>query len=207
MISLLDWMWTLPNHRLVPLFDTDGQLLVRTKESGPHRKRLLCRSPAMEAAIIEMVELGIQQPEWAGVLYVMGWGTGVSFRPLYVGKAEKKGLKKPLSGNLVKLGRDKSKFARWGDGLDYHIGDLSQAMFVFGGYRPPTRKYRRWADRLFTQFDPPLLREPVHLYLAGWTEMSSGPSELLTSLASAEKEVIALASAMFPETLLNVDGV
>lgn len=206
MISLLDWLWSVPDHRLVPLFDTDG-LAVMTKESGPDRKRLLCRSPAMEAAVIEVVEPGLLRADWHGLLYIMGWGTGASFRPLYIGKAEKRGVKHQLSGNLKNICRDKSKFARWGDGLDYHIGDLSHAMYEFKAYRLPTKKYRRWADRLFASFDPPTLREPVYFYLAEWLDRSSGPSGLAGSLPAAEKEVIALASAQFPDSLLNVDGV
>lgn len=207
MSLLLDWLWAVPGHRLVPLFDADAGRVVRTKESGPDRKRLLCRSAAMEAAVIEMVEPGLQQADWHGLLYVMGWGAGASFRPLYVGKAEKRGVKQDLSGNLANIRRNKGKFARWGDGLDYHVGDLSHAMYEFQAYRQPNKKYRRWADRLFESFDPPTLREPVHLYLAGWLDGSSGPSGLVGSLPAAEKEVIALASAQFPDSLLNVDGV
>lgn len=207
MSSLLDWLWTVPGHRLLPLFDADAGLVVRTHESGKDRKRLLCRSPDIEAAIIDMVERGLSQPEWHGLLYVMGSGTRESFLPLYVGKAEKRGVKHDVSGNLANIRRNKSKFARWGDGLDYHVGDLSHALYEFKAYRPPMKKYRRWADQLFEQFDPPILREPVHLYLADWLDGSSGPSRLLGSLPAAEKEIIALASAHFPDSLLNVDGV
>jgi hypothetical protein len=43
------------------------------------------------------------------------------------------------------------------------------------------------------------------MLLLSWYEDSRGPSGLTGSVASAEKRVIALASALHPE-LLNVDG-
>jgi hypothetical protein len=207
MINLLDWLWTVPGHRLVSLFDAGDDLVVRTRESGPKKRRLLCRSPEMGAAVIEMVEAGLARDDWQGLLYVMGWGGNADFRTLYVGKAEKKGVRNDLSANLANIRTNRHEFALWGDGLDYHIGDLSQALFGFKAYRPATLKYKRWATKLFERFDPPLLREQVSLYLAPWPDGSAGPSGLAGSLAAVEKEVIALASVQFAECLLNVDGV
>jgi hypothetical protein len=207
MLNVLDWLWTVPDHRLVPLFDATEDLVVRTRESGPEKRRLLCRSPEMEAAVIGLVEAGLAQEGWQGLLYVMGHEAGSDFRPLYVGKAERRGVRHDLSANLANIRTNRHMFARWGDGLEYHIGDLSQALFGFKAYRPPSRKYKRWAGVLFEVFDPPRLRQPVSFYLAPWTDGSAGPSGLVGSLAAVEKEVIALASAQFADCLLNVDGV
>jgi hypothetical protein len=207
MLNVLDWLWTVPGHRLVPLFDATDDLVVRTKESGPEKRRLLCRSPEMEAAVIDMVEAGLAREGWQGLLYVMGSGATPDFRPLYVGKAERKGLRHDLSTNLANIRTNRHMFARWGDGVAYHIGDLSQVLFGFKAYRPPTQKHKRWGARLFETFDPPRLREKVSLYLAPWPVGSAGPSGLAGSLAAVEKEVIALASVQFADCLLNVDGV
>jgi hypothetical protein len=207
MLNLLDWLWTVPGHRLVRLFDTDNDLVVRTRESGPEKRRLLCRSPEMEATVIELVEEGLEQESWQGLLYVMGWGSRSDFRPLYVGKAERKGVRHDLSANLANIRTNRHMFARWGDGVAYHIGDLSQALFGFKAYRSATRKYKRWATTLFETLDPPRLRGLVSLYLAPWLDGSAGPSGLAGSLAAVEKEVIALASVQFVDCLLNVDGI
>lgn len=207
MLNLLDWLWSVPGHRLVRLFDADADGVVRTKESGPERRRLLCRSPEMEAAVIETVEAGLARDDWQGLLYVMGWGTAADFRPLYIGKAERRGVRNAVSGNLAGIRSNRHKFARWGDGLDYHVGDLSHALYEFRAYRPPSAKYRRWAAALFAAVDPPRLRGPVSFYLAPWADGTAGPSGLSGSLAAVEKEVIALGSVQFGDTLLNVDGV
>lgn len=207
MLNLLEWACALAGHRFVPLFATDGALVVKTKLAGAERRRLLCRSSEMEAAVIDIVEMGIAQERWQGLLYIMGWGTGDEFRPLYVGKAERRGVKHGLSANLASIRTNKHMFARWGDGLAYHIGDLSQALFQFKGYRAPTKKHTRWASVLFDAFDPPRLRGLVSLYLAPWPDGTVGPSGMVSSLAAAEKEVIALASVQFTDSLLNVDGV
>jgi hypothetical protein len=60
---------------------------------------------------------------------------------------------------------------------------------------------------LFSTTEPPRLKEPVSLYLAPWRDGTVGPSGLAGSLPAVEKEVIALASVQFADSLLNVDGV
>lgn len=206
MIHLVEWLLALPGHRLVPLFDADEHLVVRTRLVGRQKRRLLARAPEMERAVVELVEAGLQEDGWEGLLYVMG-REEENFKPLYVGKAERRGVKGGLSANLAGIRSNRHMFARWGDGLAYHAGDLSQAMFGFAGYKGPSPKYRRWAEALFATADPPRLRWPVSLYLAPWQEGGVGPSGLAGSLAAAEKEVIALASVQFPDCLLNVDGI
>jgi hypothetical protein len=207
MLSLVEWFQAVPGHRFVPLFATDASLVVQTKLSGPQERRLLCRSAKMEQAVIEMVEEGLNNPSWQGLLYVMGWGEGTTFRPLYVGKAERAGVKHPLSVNLANIRTNRHMFARWGDGLAYHIGDLSQALFGWDAYLQPSKKYKRWVSVLFVSAEPPRLREVVTLYLAPWVGGCKGPSGLAGSLPAVEKEVIALGSVQFADCLLNVDGV
>jgi len=61
-----------------------------------------------------------------GLIYIMGMKRPDLFLPLYIGKAETLGRgDKNFSANLANLSRDTSKFARWGDGYAYYIGDLS----------------------------------------------------------------------------------
>ncbi|MGA8941652.1 MAG: hypothetical protein WB502_02905 [Thermoactinomyces sp.] len=104
----------------------------------------------------------------------MCWGKeGDWFRILYIGKAEKKGVKNPISENIRNIRKNKSKFARWGDGVAYHIGDLSQVLFNFKAYKKTSRKYKRWAEALFRSFYPPVLKEKTVLYLASWTPILS----------------------------------
>lgn len=207
MTDLVPWLFSVPGHSVARLFDADERLAVRTRTAGPEGRRLLCRAPEMEAAVIDQVERGLEDPAWQGLLYVMGWTGEPGFRPLYVGKAERRGVKNELSANLACLRSNRHKFARWGDGVAYHIGDLSHALFGFRAYREPTPKYRRWAVALFDSFDPPRLRQPVALYLASWRDGQAGPSGLTGSLAAVEKEVIALASVHCGDCLLNLDGI
>jgi len=207
MIDLNAWIRTVPGAAIVPLFDTEpGSLTVRTRDIEKNGKTLLCRHPLMEETMISLVEAGIARPDFQGIFYIMGYDRGDQLVPLYVGKAERKGVKHDLSENLRNIRRNRHKFARWGDGLDYHIGDLSHATFRFEGYRGPRRKYELWAQALFMQEDPPVLKEPVSLVLVPWYDGMVGPSGLKGSLPAVEKEVIALASVQHGADLLNVDG-
>lgn len=124
---------------------------------------------------------------------------------MYVGKAEKRGKNHTISVNLRNIRANHGFFARWGYNTDYHVGDLCHALFGFSAYQPPAQKYRRWAQVLFASLEPPTLRAPVTVLLP-WFEDSRGPSGLRGSVAAGEKEVIALASALHGEHLLNTDG-
>ncbi len=63
-----------------------------------------------------------------------------------------------------------------------------------------------WAEVLFQSFDPPVLTEQVYVAIMSWESGRRGPSGLSGSVASVEKEIIALASVMPDAMLLNVDG-
>jgi hypothetical protein len=209
MIDLIAWLTKVPGHRVVPLFDCDEAFLVKTTVSGAaeRERQLLCRSAKMENAVIELVEEGLKSDDWEGLFYIMGKRPFPQFLPMYVGKAERKGTKNSLSTNLKDLRTKKSFFARWGNDTARHIGALSQVLFQFQADCPPKRKYQRWAHALFRSLNPPTLKEPVFLYVASWMPGQAGPSGLRCSLPAVEKEVIALGSAEFGETLLNTDGV
>jgi hypothetical protein len=204
-LDVTAWFRATGGHKLVPIFEEEAPLQVVTRISGG--RRLLCRSQEMETAVIDMVEAGLGAPDWEGLLYVMGWGEPDAFKVLYVGKAERKGVKHPISANIVSIRTNKHKFARWGDGLSYHIGDLSQALFGFKAYRQAPATHRRWAQTLFTTFEPPVLKQRVYLYLIPWFSGMTGPSGLAGSLPAVEKEVIALAGFQFADSILNRDGV
>ena len=206
MTSIIQWLLAVPGHSIVPLFEMESGMIVKTRLLGQNKRRVLARSPLMEATVIELIESGLKQESWTGMLYVMGVGNNEQFSPLYVGKAERRGRKNDLSANIANIRKNTHKFARWGDSLDYHIGDMSYELFGASVYRNPYKKYKKWVETIFESKEPPTLKQPVFLYVAPWTERSTGPSGLLGSLPAAEKEVVALACGSFPG-LLNVDGI
>jgi hypothetical protein len=137
----------------------------------------------------------------------MAWDEPDHLRPVYVGKAGRFG-KKPgvLSANLANLASDRGKFARWGDGNAYHIGDLSQALFGWSAYKAPGQKYERWAEVLFADREPLRLREPTFLMLIPWHEGQVGPGGVSCTLEEAKAQVIELAIEEFEDVVLNVQG-
>ncbi|AFZ69385.1 hypothetical protein [Deinococcus peraridilitoris] len=158
MTTLQAWLDNFPNLRVAPLFEVDG-LTVRTHPRGSTgERRVLTRSAEFDSAMIDLVEAGLKDDRWQGLVYLMGWGERAAFVPLYIGKAEKRGKSQTISANLKNLRSNHGFFARWGYNTDYHVGDLSHAIFEWTAYRPPTKKYRRWAEVLFASYDPPVLR-------------------------------------------------
>lgn len=205
MSQLRSWIARQP-HRHVPLFDADG-LVAKTWVKAKSDKRLLRRHPDMEAAVIDLVEPGLCSDDWHGLLYVMGWGRApAQLVPLYVGKAAKAGKTRKISANLERIRANTHKFARWGNGSAYHIGDLSQALFRWEAYKGPDRKYERWAEMLFSEVDPPTLRERAYLVLIPWTSGSRAPSGRSCTIEEAEEELIDLAIREFEDVVLNVAG-
>uniref|UniRef100_A9U722 Predicted protein n=1 Tax=Physcomitrium patens TaxID=3218 RepID=A9U722_PHYPA len=209
MISFNEWLKSNKGHSFVPLFETDEGLVVNTKIKivKNNERRLLRRSSLMEGAIIDIIESNINDPRWEGIIYVMGTGDFDDFIPLYIGKADKKGVKNEISANIKNIRKNSHMFARWGDGLAYHIGDLSHVLFKFEGYKKPQKKYERWAESLFTSYDPPILKQSVNFYVSPWFEGQLGLSGFSGSLPAIEKEMIAIASYHYGDSLLNKDGV
>ena len=197
----------------VPLFDeSDGRVKVRPV--GRSQRPTLYRSPAMEALVRSEVDAIIEDHRehgnLDGLIYMMGTKRPDHFLPLYIGKAETLGRgDKNFSANLANLDRDTSKFARWGDGYAYHIGDLSACALL--GHPPDkqTDKYRDWARALFLHVptDRPVLSEQVWFWAKAWDQRWSGIWKELgpTRLAFLEYTLIGVAS-MISTSLLNREG-
>lgn len=199
-----DWLHNQVSCKTAPLF-LEEDLVVSTFFKSNLRK--LSRNPEFDQLMISVVEEGLTHDSWQGLIYMMHWLDGRKLLPLYIGKAEKRGVRQPISFNIANIRKNNHAFARWGYGLAYHIGDLSHAMFGGIAYKPYSRNYRRWAERLFVSFDPPVLRRKVYVSIISWHLGMVAPSGLTGSVPSVEKEMIALASVSHPDILLNKDGI
>ncbi len=208
-------------HRLsvtasaVPLFNVGASGHVATRRHGHDGRTMLCRSEQMESLVrteaakaVSDYQAGKQQID--GLIYMMGWRQDQSLIPLYIGKTEVTGRgDRNLSVNLKNLDRDTSKFARWGDGYAYHVGDLSAC--VVPGHDPRRRqeKYSDWASKLFEQVptEQPVLRRPVWFWTTAWDNRAAGIWQELgpTRLAFLEYTLIGVASMVSPD-LLNREG-
>lgn len=203
-MSLLDqWLETYVRNNSAPLLKEENGI-VSTITRGGMRK--LERHPKFTELMVRTVEEGLQDDAWCGFVYVMHWLRDTRIVPLYIGKAERRGVSQELNFNLNNIRKNDHAFGRWGYGLAYHLGDLSHAIFGEKAYKKPSAKYRRWAETLFTELNPLRLREPVYLAIIGWQWGMKGPSGLECSVPSLEKELIAFASVEHPLILLNRDG-
>lgn len=156
----------------VPLFATespansdpngDGGDRVELIEYGQRRRRpVLRRSDAMDERLRDAVETVVddhetRSGEYDGLVYLMYALEGSQVVPYYIGKTGTfRRADAGLSANLASVSAAGGKFARWGYGDAYHIGDLSAAVLAecdgvdTAGHGDPKEKYRRWAKRLF----------------------------------------------------------
>ncbi len=197
----------------VPLFACHRHGAVETRRYGKDSRLILVRSPQMEGLVIgEVRKVLAEGSRFEGILYLMLWLDGRRVLPLYVGRAGKFGRGDGnVSANLLNIERNVGKFARWGSNYAYHIGDLSAV--VCPGHDPSKviPKYRRWADQLFepARGGRQVLRRPVYFWCTAWSADSPSiwPEFGATSLAFEEYLLIGVASLLFPETLLNREGV
>jgi hypothetical protein len=204
MSILKEWLKRNVTSNTAPLF-AERDLVAETFMHNSMTK--LKRSNEFDELMINTVEDGLQKESWEGFIYIMHWLRSGEIIPLYVGKAERRGVHKPLSFNIDNIRKNQHAFGRWGYGLAYHIGDLSHAMYCESAYKKPSKKYKRWAEALFINFDPPTLRAKVYVTIISWEKGMRGPSGLVGSVASVEKEIISLASALPDKSLVNIDGI
>lgn len=212
------WDQFCKEHRIydtgVPLFKHDASGRVSSAPFGKDGRYILCRSPEMEEMIRHVTRVIREEGSLSeGMLYMMYWREESGrIVPLYIGRAGKYGKGGGnISANLLDIERDISKFARWGSGYAYHIGDLSAA--ACPGHSPAkvVQKYRRWAYRLFCDAPAltPTLRRPVYFWATAWGPESYniwhefGPC----FLSFQEYLLIGVASELFPDVLLNNEGV
>ncbi|WP_162820354.1 hypothetical protein [Microvirga calopogonii] len=208
--------------RSVPLFAADSMGRVEVVRLGEKQAPFLRRSPAMEDMIGMAVEQVLAAPpdDAEGLLYMMlrlDEQGGVI--PLYVGRAGRHGKNgSPLSANLKGIQRTRHggwgngrKFARWGYGFAYHIGDLSCAALHGHEPRQPAPKYLRWARHLFSEVPStsPKMRFETRFWCTTWrpTSPSIWREFGACPLAFIEYLLIGVASLLFPTDLLNEEGV
>jgi|APHM01.1.fsa_nt_gi hypothetical protein len=202
----------------VPLFETDDDLRVATKTYGRDDRPILKRSPRMEVQLESAVKDVVGDwksfdDTYDGVIYLTYTLDGDEVVPRYIGKAGKYGRDgESLSVNLKNIETNRTKFARWGDGYAYHIGNLSAVVLdhherdSVSRDDPRTSKYQEWASALFEP-DSRRLQEPVYYWVRAWREDDVGPFyEFETNLEVLEYYLIGLASQVYPEQLLNVEG-
>ncbi len=199
----------------VPLFEVDDEGRVVSTTYGVDKRRILKRSRQMEYKMISEV-MRVMEPgtttDFEGIVYMMLWKEEPDLViPLYIGKSSKYGRNGTISTNLKGIQTNFNKFARWGSSYYYHIGDLS-AVACPG--HPPIRakpKYHKWASRLFTEIpsERPMLVRPTYFWTTAWSPKSQNiwMDYGKSSLSFQEYLLIGVASDLFPQYLLNEDGV
>jgi hypothetical protein len=204
------------NKFAIPLFSTDGKI-VNTKLYGQNNRILLKRSDQMEALVIEEVSKVLADFKqktniYEGLIYMMYWLDGQQVIPLYIGKSEKYGKQgNNLSRNIQNISSNKYFFCRWGDNYAYHIGDLSAVVCPNHSILKINLKYKKWANRLFESYPTPYptLRRATYFWIHAWENGRVGIWKEFgsTSLTALEYHLISVASTVFPDSLLNQEGV
>lgn len=202
--------------KATPLFSCTS-LAVETFAYGKNKRTLLKRSPEMESLVISEVSKVLRDFElgdgrYEGLIYLMFWESQGRVMPLYIGKSEKYGRKgRNLSANIEQIEKNTGKFCRWGYNYAYHMGDLSAVVCMNHPDSKKRLKYMQWADRLFTNAPSsrPMLRQPVYFWIEAWERDSIGLWKEYgsMSLTFLEYLLIGVASDLFPEILLNREGV
>ncbi|MGL4498701.1 MAG: hypothetical protein ACRCU2_06520 [Planktothrix sp.] len=207
------------NSWKVPLFNTGQDKTVSLISYGLDKRLILERSASMERLVIEQVTLVLndfyeREDIYEGLIYMIYYENNNLAVPLYIGKSEKYGKQgNNLSINIKNIDRNqnKEKFCRWGSSYYYHIGDLSAVVCPNHSPAKIQRKYQRWAKLLFEEYPSltPRLKQEVYFWIYAWKKGSCGifPELGGTSLTALEYQLIAIADELFPEFILNEEGV
>jgi hypothetical protein len=215
------WNKFCQNHKIadtgVPLFSISNNSVNIVEIGKVNRRYVLQRSPQMENLVISEVkkvldDFNAGSEQYEGLIYMMYRVDDGQIVPLYIGKSEKYGKKgRNLSVNIEKIAHNKGKFCRWGHQYDYHIGDLSAIVCKGHPVEKQRLKYRKWADKLFKNYPSgsPCLKSPVYFWMNAWEKGGIGIWEDFgsTNLTFLEYLLIGVASDLFPNDLLNDEGV
>jgi hypothetical protein len=198
------------------LFDIDDNLNVNTILYGKE-KYVLKRSKSMENLIINEVNKTILDYEnntsiYDGLIYMMYKKENNNIVPLYIGKSEKFGKNnKNLSINIKDIEKNSGKFCRWGYNYAYHMGDLSAIVLTGHDETKITNKYTSWANKVFKNIktNNPQLKTNIYFWIKAWNSNDIGLWEDFgkTSLTFLEYQMIGTCSKLFPNDLLNFEGV
>lgn len=196
------------------LFRCSKALNVSTINIGEDLRPVLRRSASMEDQVISEVRRVISDfnskgEVYDGLIYMMYREVDKLIVPLYIGKSEKFGKSGNLSTNIKNIRTNRHYFCRWGNNYAYHIGDLSAV--VLGHKKHQTAKYENWAKALFKSFPTlePELRFDTRFWIKAWKSEDVGIWKEFgaTSLTFLEYLLIGVASSLFPNELLNTEGV
>jgi len=194
----------------ISLFETTADGTVDTIAYGRSGRRTLRRGERMERRLREaggrvVTDYDRREGRYEGLVYMMHTLDGDEVVPRYLGKCGKFGASgTDLNSNLRNVDTNDGKLARWGYGNYYHFGDLSSAAFRDDG----PGKYDRWVEALFDSTDPPRLREPVYFWVEPWAVGTEGPyPDTRPYLEELEYQLIGIAFELYPERLLNTEGV
>jgi hypothetical protein len=199
-----------------PLFELSGEN-VSIYSYGRNKRPLLQRSKEMDELVIGETNKVLKDFEtgtdvYDGLIYMMFWVEDGSVIPLYIGKSEKIGRRGGnLSANIKNIQKNIGKFSRWGYNYAYHLGDLSAVVCPGHPSKKSTQRYRKWAERLFVSWPGTTIRlqRETHFWMKAWSpdSVSIWKEYGRTSLTFLEYLLIGVASDLFPETLLNREGV
>lgn len=205
------------NHVHIPLFCTNGNMVVNTKYYGENNRLILKRSDLMENFVIQEVSKVLndfyqKQNLYEGLIYMMYKVRDGVIIPLYIGKSEKYGKQGDnLSRNISNITKNKSCFCRWGDNYAYHIGDLSAVVCPGHPENQIHNKYKKWASSIFENYPTtePVLKEDVFFWICAWQKGSIGIFREFgcTPLTALEYQLISVAATLFSQDLLNFEGV
>ena len=193
----------------LPLFETDNDLVVRTKSLGS--STVLNRTDAIDRRIRRegkncVHRDGVKEGE-SGLIYLLYQIASdtsnpgpTDITPRYIGKGEAYGKKNELSANFEEIAKNRSttrSFARWGDGSYWHVGELSETVF------DEDSKKLSWASELFEQGTRQLTQQ-TYLWIRAWDPAAyPGPYGYPVYLAELEPLLVGLAYEAWPEQLLN----
>ena len=201
----------------VELFERNNSEVITKEIDKKYRRNVLCRSFVMEDLILRECDKLVADwtnntQQFDGLIYLMfKKGNAGEVIPMYIGKTETIGKgSNNLSANIQSLKTNKSKFARWGDGHQYHIGDLSAAVLPNYDKSKIQPKYLNWGKSIFEYLpsSQPKLIAPIYFWAKAWrpSDTSIWHEFSPTRLTFLEYQLIGVASTLFPKYLLNEEG-
>jgi hypothetical protein len=187
----------------IPLFAKETHL--KPKCESVNGSRILRRSNKATKLLASEARIVQDNPRlYDGLIYLVYTTSNSTIEPVYIGKSTSL-----CTTDIDSMGEYSAIPERWSHNGG-HLKKLSKYLNHKSCASNIEQKYEKWGNAIFST-DRRTLKQDVYIWIKAWDSQTSGPYtpyiDVYPTLEELEYQLIGLAYTLYPEYLVNREGV